>query len=210
MLIVGSAEILSLLNDEILAPGRFDMHIPVFPPNEDERAQLIIYHLTSHLVSSSPLLQILKSHNALSKEFWQPVAEQMKLFSNTMLIDFTQSLKKRLYALYRKDETKNIELTDKILVAAFNEAKSKLTQEYLKRCAIFIAEAKQNIGQDFPHRILELESDLEFYQAKKAPVNKIGFKQPDDAKVAVETKQPDETTANTETETDIDEDFLMV
>jgi len=210
LLIVGSAEILSLLNDEILAPGRFDMHIPVFPPNEDERAQLIIYHLTSHLVSSSPLLQILKSHNALSKEFWQPVAEQMKLFSNTMLIDFTQSLKKRLYALYRKDETKNIELTDKILVAAFNEAKSKLTQEYLKRCAIFIAEAKQNIGQDFPHRILELESDLEFYQAKKAPVNKIGFKQPDDAKVAVETKQPDETTANTETETDIDEDFLMV
>src|SRR5690554_8199054 len=92
------------------------------------------------------------------------------------------------------------------MVAAFNEAKSKLTQEYLKRCAIFIAEAKQNIGQDFPHRILELESDLEFYQAKKAPVNKIGFKQPDDAKVAVETKQPDETTANTETETDKSEE----
>src|SRR5690606_2435123 len=200
--------ILSLLNDEILAPGRFDMHIPVFPPNEDERAQLIIYHLINHLVPTSPLLHILKSHNALSKEFWQPVAAQMKLFSNTMLIHFTQSLKKRLYALYRKDETKNIELTDKILVAAFNEAKSKLTQEYLKRCAVFIVEAKQNIGQDFPHRILELESDLEFYQAKKAPVNKIGFKQPN------KIKQPEEmleTTSNQETETpDTDEDLLMI
>ncbi|HLW62973.1 MAG TPA: ATP-binding protein [Flavobacterium sp.] len=211
LLIVGSAEILNLLNDEILAPGRFDMQIPIFPPNEDERTQLIIYHLTSQLVESSPLLQILKNHNALAKEFWQPVAAQMKLFSNTMLIDFTQSLKKRLYALYRKDETKNIELTDKILVAAFNEAKAKLTQEYLKRCAVFIAEAKQNIGQDFPHRILELESDLDFYMTKKAPVKKIGFKQTTDAKPIIETKQPAETTKNTETDTpDIDESFLMI
>ena len=30
LLIVGSAEILNLFNDEVLAPGRFDMHIPVF------------------------------------------------------------------------------------------------------------------------------------------------------------------------------------
>jgi hypothetical protein len=193
LLIVGSAEILNLLNSDILAPGRFDMQIPIFPPNEDERAQLIVYHLTCHLVPSSPLLQILKNQNALSKEFWQPIAVQMKLFSNTMIIDFTQSLKKRLYALYRKDETKNIELTEKILLAAFNEAKSKLTLEYLKKCAVFIMEAKQNIGQDFPHRILGLESDFEFYQAKKTPVNKIGFKQSDAIKESNGTASSKET-----------------
>ena len=94
-----------------------------------------------------------------------------------MIIDFTQSLKKRLYALYRKDETKNIELTDKLLLASFNEAKAKLTVDYIKRCAVFLVEAKQNVGQDFPHRILELESDLESFQAKKVPIKKIGFKQ---------------------------------
>src|SRR5690606_37202131 len=99
LMIVGSAEIISLLNLEIITPVRFDMHNPVFSPNGVERVQLIFYQHTYHLVSSSPLLQILKSHNALSKEFWQPIAEQMKLFSNTMLVDFTQSLKKRLYAL---------------------------------------------------------------------------------------------------------------
>lgn len=211
LLIVGSAEILSLLNDEILAPGRFDLQIPIFPPNEDERAQLLVYHLTNHLVESSPLLQILKNHNALTKEFWQPVASQMKLFSNTMLIDFSQAMKKRLYALYRKDETKNIQLTDKLLLAAFNESKSKLNQEYLKRCAIFIAEAKQNIGQDFPHRILELEADLEFYQAKKVPLNKIGFKQTKNSNEALEVHQtkskPKETDAN---EPDIDENYLII
>lgn len=189
LLIVGSAEILNLFNDEVLAPGRFDMHIPVFPPNSDERAQLIIYHLTQNLIDSSPLLHILKKHEALNKAFWEPLAEQMRLFSNTMIIDFTQSLKKRLYALHRKDETKNIELSEKIMLASFNEAKSKLTPDYLKRCAVFLIEAKQNVGQDFPHRILELESDLEFYQAKKVPINKIGFKPPIEEKVAVTEKE---------------------
>jgi len=182
LLIVGSAEILNLFNDEILAPGRFDMQIPVFPPNADERAQLIIYHLTQNLIEDSPLIKILKNHNALNKAFWEPIANEMRLFSNTMIIDFTQALKKRLYALYRKDETKNIELTEKVLLASFNEAKAKLTSEYLKRCAIFLLEAKQNVGQDFPHRILELEADLESYQAKKTPINKIGFKQDNEPK----------------------------
>ncbi|WLD24911.1 ATP-binding protein [Flavobacterium dauae] len=181
LLIVGSAEILNLFNDEVLAPGRFDMQIPIFPPNSDERAQLIIRHLTENLVEDSPLLKILKKHNALSKTFWEPIAAEMRLFSNTMIIDFTQSLKKRLYALHRKDETKNIELSDKVLTASFNEAKAKLTADYLKRCTVFLIEAKQNVGQDFPHRILELEADLESYQTKKAPINKIGFKQENQA-----------------------------
>ncbi len=38
LLMVGSAEILNLFNDEVLAPGRFDMQIPTFPSNSDERA----------------------------------------------------------------------------------------------------------------------------------------------------------------------------
>ena len=97
-----------------------------------------------------------------------------------MVIDFTQSLKKRLYALYRKDESKNIELTEKVLSASFNEAKAKLNADYIKRCVVFLIEAKQNVGQDFPHRILELEADLESYQAKKPPIKKIGFKQVND------------------------------
>ena len=205
LLMVGSAEILSLFNDEILAPGRFDMQIPIFPPNSDERTQLILYHLTCNLIEDSPLLKILEKNKALSKDFWEPIAANMRLFSNTMIIDFTQLLKKRLYALHRKDETKNIELNDKVLLAAFNEAKAKLTTEYIKRCAIFLMEAKQNVGQDFPHRILELEADLESYQAKKPPINKIGFKQVNDEKNSAEGH-----TAIGNNDEDIDNENLMV
>ncbi|CAM3206693.1 ATP-binding protein [Empedobacter falsenii] len=189
LLIVGSVESLASLNDEIVAPGRFDMHIPIFPPTLDERIQLILHHLTANLALDSPLLTILKNQNALNKDFWTPYAAEMKLFSNTMLIDFTQSLKKRLYALFRKDETKNIMMTEKVLFSAFQEAKSKLTPDYLRHCAIFVNEAKQNVGQDFPHRLIELNADLEFYlTTKEIPITKIGFKQSDES-VELNTNQ---------------------
>ncbi|WP_291050905.1 MULTISPECIES: ATP-binding protein [unclassified Empedobacter] len=190
LLIVGAVESLANLNDEIVAPGRFDLHIPIFPPTFDERKQLLLHHLTANLAQDSPLLSILKNQNALNKDFWTPYAAEMKLFSNTMMIDFTQSLKKRLYALYRKDETKNIVMTEKVLFSAFQEAKSKLTSDYLKHCAIFLTEAKQNVGQDFPHRLIELNADLEFYlSSKEIPITKIGFKQSDDT---VEIKSVEE------------------
>ncbi|MGV1001421.1 AAA family ATPase [Empedobacter falsenii] len=182
LLIIGAVESLANLNDQIVAPGRFDLHIPIFPPSFDERKQLLLHHMTANLAQDSPLLSILKNQNALNKDFWTPYAAEMRLFSNTMLIDFTQSLKKRLYALYRKDETKNIVMTEKVLFSAFQEAKSKLTPDYLKHCAIFLTEAKQNVGQDFPHRLIELNADLEFYlSSKEIPITKIGFKQSDEA-----------------------------
>ncbi|WP_291046831.1 MULTISPECIES: AAA family ATPase [unclassified Empedobacter] len=190
LLIVGAVESLANLNDEIVAPGRFDLHIPIFPPTFDERKQLLLHHMTTNLAQDSPLLSILKNQNALNKDFWTPYAAEMKIFSNTMMIDFTQSLKKRLYALYRKDETKNIVMTEKVLFSAFQEAKSKLTPDYLKHCAIFLTEAKQNVGQDFPHRLIELNADLEFYlSSKEIPITKIGFKQSDDT---VEIKSVEE------------------
>ncbi len=183
---VGSAEILSLINDEIVAPGRFDLHIPVFPPTEDERADLLLYHMMANLEEGSPLLKILKANNALEKAFWEPIASQMKLFSNTMLIDFTQSLKKRLHAIYRKDESKELIVSSQILAAAYNEARAKLTSDYLKRCAAFALEAKQNAGTDFPHRIMEMEMEFEFYKVKQEPIRKIGFKTENDTEEETE------------------------
>lgn len=93
LLIIGAVESLANLNDQIVAPGRFDLHIPIFPPSFDERKQLLLHHMTANLAQDSPLLSILKNQNALNKDFWTPYAAEMRLFSNTMLIDFTQSLK---------------------------------------------------------------------------------------------------------------------
>lgn len=175
LVLVGSAEILSSLNEEITAPGRFDLHLPIFPPNEQERVELIIFNLTNNLNENSPLLKILKKSQALSFDFWLPYSREMKLFSNTMIIDFTQSIKKRLYAIYRKDENQSIILTPQIIAAAFNEAKMKSSPEYLKLCQVFVQEAKQNNLQEFPQRIMDIEHELFHFVKKEEKINKIGF-----------------------------------
>lgn len=175
LVLVGSAEVLSSLNDEITAPGRFDLHLPIFPPNEQERAELIIYNLSNQLDQASPLLNILKQSNALELDYWMNYSQEMKLFSNSMIIDFTQSIKKRLYAIYRKDENKEIELTPQLITAAFNEAKMKYSQEYIKMCQIFVNEVKQNNQQEFAQRIMDLEHELFHFIKREEKINKIGF-----------------------------------
>ncbi len=176
VVVVGSAEVLSAINDEITAPGRFDLHIPVFPPTEDERTQLILHHMTDQLDEKSPLLAILKANKADQKEFWRSVAVQTKLFSNTMLIDFTQALKKRIYSLYRKNDQREIVISPQLLSIAYTETRAKLTPDYLTQCAKFVVDAKQSVGADFPHRFLEMEMEFDFYKVKKEPAQKIGFK----------------------------------
>ncbi|WP_449398911.1 hypothetical protein [Chryseobacterium wanjuense] len=92
-MMVGSANSVMDIDEEILAPGRFDVMIPVFPPNLAERSEIILYFMTKNLDEDSLLFKILKHNKADKIPFWHGVSSQMKTFSNTMLIDFTQSLK---------------------------------------------------------------------------------------------------------------------
>ncbi|WP_336664977.1 ATP-binding protein [Elizabethkingia meningoseptica] len=181
-LFVGSTDALSGFDDEILAPARFDLLIPVFPPDEDERAQLIMYHMMKNLAETSPLLNILKQNNADKKPFWEGAAEKMKLFSNTMLIDFTQGVKKRIHAEYMRQQEQNIPISDKIINAAISEALAKLTPEYLNQCAVFVLELTQNLSTEFPQRIQKLNEELDHYRIKEEPIRKIGFNQEEEDK----------------------------
>lgn len=175
LVLVGSVETLSLLNDEITAPRRFDLHLPIFPPNVDERTDLILNNLILGLDEKSPLLNILKKNNAVTRNFWNPISQEMKLFSNTMIIDFTQSIKKRIYAIYRKDENKEILLSPQLISSAFNESKMKYSAEYIKSCQTFVNEVKQNNHLEFAQRIMELEHELFHFVKKEEKINKIGF-----------------------------------
>ena len=176
LVLVGSAEIISRLDEEIVAPGRFDLHLPIFPPNLIERADLILHNLTKDLSEQSPLLNILSKSNALNVDFWLNFSKEMKLFSNTMIIDFTQSIKKRLYAIYRKDENKEILLTEQIIVSSLNESKIKFNDNYIKLCMIFKEHVKQNNQSEFAQRIMDMEHELFHFIKKEEKINHIGFK----------------------------------
>ena len=175
ILMVGSAKELQGIESEILAPGRFDVLIPIFPPNKQERAEMLLFNMTKNLNENATLLKILKHNNADQLPFWQETAGKMKVFSNTMVTDFTQSLKKRIRSLYLKNKTENIQIKDGIIEASLKESASKLTGEYLNNVLEFLSEAENNSYDRFIIRINDLKQELETYKAKEDPIRTIGF-----------------------------------
>ncbi|SDF24469.1 ATP-binding protein [Epilithonimonas hungarica] len=175
IVMIGSAKELIGIEPEILAPGRFDVLIPVFPPNKQERAEMLLFNMTKNLNENATLLKILKNNKADQIPFWKEPAEKMKVFSNTMLIDFTQSLKKRIRSLYLKNRTENIQIGQGVLDACLKESASKLTGEYLNSVQQFLSEAEDNSYDRFAARIEDLKQELENYKAKDEPIRTIGF-----------------------------------
>lgn len=175
LLMITSADSLKNIDSEVLSPGRFDIKIPVFPPNSDERAQMILRYLTLNLEEDSTLMKILEFNKADHKPFWQTLADRMKLFSNTMVIDFTQSLKKRLRNYYLKVKTPQFAISGKMLELSYIECASKLNDEYLTSIQSFIVQVSANDYDVFSKRIEQMKQELNFYTIKEKPTRKIGF-----------------------------------
>ena len=176
LLMIGSAKELAGIETEIIAPGRFDVLIPIFPPNLHERAEMLFFNMTKNLNENATLLKILKENKADQIPFWLETAGKMKVFSNTMIVDFTQSLKKRIRSSYLKNRTEDIKISQALLEASFKESASKLTNDYLNNVQQFVLEASTNSYDRFAARIEGLKKELETYKAKDAPARTIGFK----------------------------------
>lgn len=179
ILMIGAAKNISDIDPEILAPGRFDVMIPIFPPNPQERAEMILYYMMQNLSADATLLEVLKYNKADQLPFWRETAQRMKAFSNTMMIDFTQSLKKRIRNLYLKKEVTSLKIDQAIIDAALKEAAGKLTQEYLDSVLLFLQEVSINSEEEFYPRILTLQQELQFYMKKEEPIRSIGFNKED-------------------------------
>ncbi|MET3538271.1 AAA family ATPase [Chryseobacterium limigenitum] len=182
ILMVGSANTVSEIDEEILAPGRFDVMIPVFPPNASERSEIILYAMTRGLEQDSLLYKILQNNKADKIPFWQDISSKMKVFSNTMLIDFTQSLKKRIKNLYQRSRNENLKIDETLLTGALRDATGKLTEEYLEQIARFLSDVIINNSDDFQYRIQSLKVELESYRIVEEPQRIIGFQHNEDEK----------------------------
>ena len=182
ILMVGAANSLTNIDKEILAPGRFDVLIPIFPPNIKERSEIIFHYMTENLSDDALLLKILEHNKAHRLPFWLEVSKNMRAFSNTMLIDFTQSLKKRIRNVYLKDHSKTISITQKMIDTALRDASSKLTNTYLDQIQQFLFDVSLNNYEDFSHRIEALKNDLEHYKIIDEPKKPIGFSHNDEHK----------------------------
>ncbi|MBW3521863.1 AAA family ATPase [Chryseobacterium sp. NKUCC03_KSP] len=181
VLMVGSANSVADINEEILAPGRFDVVIPIFPPNAAERSEIILYSMTKDLDKDSLLFKILKNNKADKIPFWTETVAKMKVFSNTMLIDFTQSLKKRIKNRYQRTKNEKLKIDETLLNGALRDAAAKLTEEYLNQIAQFLNDVVINNLDDFQMRIHALKSELETYQEVEIPRREIGFQHNDES-----------------------------
>lgn len=175
LLIIGATEELSDIDSEVFSPGRFDILIPVFPPNTDERAQMILRYLTLNLEKESILTKILEYNKADKRPFWLNYASRMKLFSNTMVIDFTQSVKKRLRSKYLRTKNPEFIIDRDILELSFIESASKLTEEYLASIQQFIREVSAHDYDVFSSRIDRLKYELDHYRIEEPKRKSIGF-----------------------------------
>lgn len=175
IMMVGAANSLETIDKELLAPGRFDVLIPIFLPNIKERSEMILYHMTDCLAEDALLLKILESNKAHQLPFWSETAKKMKVFSNTMVIDFTQSLKRRIRNLYQKNNSTSINITKKMLDASLRDASTKLTGVYLDQIQQFIFDVSLNNYDDFTVRIQALKKELEHYKIIDEPKKPIGF-----------------------------------
>lgn len=175
LLMIGSAKSVSDIDEEITAPGRFDVMVPVFPPNAAERAEIILYAMTKNLEKNSLLFKILKNNKADQIPFWNGISAKMKVFSNTMLIDFTQSLKKRVKNLYQKTRNENLIINQNLLNGALRDAAGKLTGEYLDQIAVFLKDVTIHNFDQFQSRIKELKKEVDTYRAVEEPRRIIGF-----------------------------------
>lgn len=175
LLMVGSANSVAEIDEEILAPGRFDVMIPIFPPNLAERSEIILYMMIRNLEKDSLLFKILKNNKADKIPFWHGISAQMKVFSNTMLIDFTQSLKKRIKNLYQKTRDENLKIDQNLLRNALKDAAGKLTAEYLDQVARFLSDVIVNNFDQFQNRVKDLKTELDSYRTVEEPRRVIGF-----------------------------------
>ena len=91
-----------------------------------------------------------------------------------MVIDFTQSLKKKIRKQFNKNK-KDKTISETLLNSALKEASAKLTPDYLNKVDQFLEDVKKNNSDDFEGRIIALGAELETYKIQPQYDSPIGF-----------------------------------
>lgn len=181
IVIIAATNYLSRIDAAVIRPGRFDLKIPIFPPNQSERAQLIFQKLTKDLPYQSPLTSILENNNIISSDYFINWANKMTLFSTSLLEDFVDILKRKIKYLYDSGiHDNNIIIDDFLLEDCITKSSAKLVSQDLEFIANFYLEVSSFVGSGvYKNRLQDLKDELgvKFIGSKNAP-QPIGFRMP--------------------------------
>jgi len=181
IVIIAATNYLSRIDAAVIRPGRFDLKIPIFPPNQSERAQLIFQKLTKDLPYQSPLTSILENNNIISSDYFINWANKMTLFSTSLLEDFVDILKRKIKYLYDSGiHDNNIIIDETLLEDCITKSSAKLVSQDLEFIANFYLEVSSFVGSGvYKNRLQDLKDELgvKFIGSKNAP-QPIGFRMP--------------------------------
>jgi transitional endoplasmic reticulum ATPase len=181
VVIIAATNHLSRIDSAVIRPGRFDLKIPIFPPNQKERAKIIYYKLKSNLNSKSPLIEILKNSSIKSYDFFNKYAANMQLFSSSLLEDFVDTLKRSLKYSYDSNwELNKILIDDDRVYEIIEKTKAKIISQDLEFLANFYLEVETLSGSSlYIERLKVLKSDLEgSFIGQEDPPKPIGYRMP--------------------------------
>jgi transitional endoplasmic reticulum ATPase len=178
IVIVGATNFIDYIDPAVVRPGRFDLKIPIFPPSPNEKIELILYHLLNGLPQYSMLIEILKINNMMQLDFWTEYSELMNLFSNSLIIDFTQLIKRKIKNNYQENKITKVE--KEFILNSLNQVTAKITQNDIETYSQFYNEVKSLDTNIYSQRLEYLYKELELIQKKNkkdAPAP-IGFRRP--------------------------------
>lgn len=180
IILVAASNYLDYLDSAVIRPGRFDLKIPVFPPNIEEKAKLIVSNMSGGLNASSPLKNILEFNGANYESFWKEISSKMILYSTSLVIDYCQVLKRRLKALYRDNASVELIIDERMLDSVLIETSSKITKKDAEIFSQFYNEVKSLGSNYYQERLDWLFDDLNKYYSKfkSDPPRPIGYRKP--------------------------------
>jgi len=174
IVILAATNFINDLDSAVIRPGRFDLHIPIFPPLPQERAEIIIHYLTEN--SPETILEILNNNYANEKDYWIEYSELMYLFSNSHVIDFCEELKGYIYNESKNIEIEEILFTDDIIKKIINLIKSKIRKKDVELYIKFYQESN-NLMETFKQRMERLKYEIDKFNDKgDKGYRPIGFK----------------------------------
>jgi transitional endoplasmic reticulum ATPase len=179
VILMAATNFLRVLDPAVIRPGRFDLKIPIFPPNLQERCNLIHRYMFKNIEQDSILYKILIKSNVKvdDSSFWLQISSKMHLFSNSMVIGFVSILKKKLKHIYDENLSRKIIIDEDLLIRSLNEA-AQLTKNEFDSYVQFHSEVSELGANVFEERLNDLKLDIEECRkrfSKKNSRNKIGY-----------------------------------
>ncbi|MCK9413259.1 MAG: AAA family ATPase [Prolixibacteraceae bacterium] len=158
VVVLAATNFIGDLDSAVIRPGRFNLHIPIFPPLPRERIEIILHYLNGD--NAEAIIQVLSNSYADTNDFWIEYVESMDLFSNSHVISFCDKLKNHVFKQSKENSIDEIYFTDEVIIKALNLVKSQIRKADIEIYKKFHSDS-ENLTELFKERMQRLKYEID-------------------------------------------------